>query len=106
MGKCIDRGGNRIIKRSLGCIRTWRSINSFRATTEGTGRLRTARTPIFEEGKLHAVELNLDTGARALAVATERSRTTVYRLLQDETLHRFHDSAVIATTPTKHHVCI
>ncbi|GFV88974.1 DUF4817 domain-containing protein [Trichonephila clavipes] len=38
----------------------------FRATIEGTGRRRIARTPIFEEGVLHAVDQTSGTSVRAL----------------------------------------
>lgn len=62
----------------------------FRVTIEGTGRPRTARTPIFEEGVLHAVDRNPGTSVRALAVATGRAGTTVHRVLQGEGLHPFH----------------
>ena len=55
---------------------------SFRATTESTGVPRTARTPIFEENVLHAVNQNPGTSVRALAVASGRSRATVHRVLQ------------------------
>ncbi|GFY32446.1 uncharacterized protein TNCV_3559541 [Trichonephila clavipes] len=43
---------------------------SFRATIEGTGRRRIARTPIFEEGVLHAVDQTPGTSVRALAAST------------------------------------
>ncbi|GFW50164.1 hypothetical protein TNCV_4695821 [Trichonephila clavipes] len=43
---------------------------SFRATTESTGRQQAVRTPLFQEGVLHAVDQNLGTGVRALVVAT------------------------------------
>ncbi|GFQ77171.1 hypothetical protein TNCT_21631 [Trichonephila clavata] len=53
---------------------------SFRVAIEGTGWPRTARSPTFEEGVLHAVDQNPGTSIRALAVATRKSRT-VHRVL-------------------------
>ncbi|GFU09529.1 hypothetical protein TNCV_2089851 [Trichonephila clavipes] len=55
---------------------------SFRATIEGTRRPQTARTPTFEEDMLHPVDPNPGINIRELAVATRRSRTAVYRVLQ------------------------
>lgn len=72
---------------------------SFRAMIEGTGRPRTARTPVFEEGVLNAVDRNPDTSVRALAVATGTSRTTVHRVLQGEALHPFHVQRVQLLQP-------
>ncbi|GFX11149.1 hypothetical protein TNCV_4503611 [Trichonephila clavipes] len=52
----------------------------FKTAIAGTGRPRTERTPIFEEGVLYAVDLNSGTGCISqCAVSTERSRTTVHR---------------------------
>ncbi|GFX07880.1 hypothetical protein TNCV_4161491 [Trichonephila clavipes] len=55
---------------------------SFRAAIEGTGRLRTAKTPIFEESVLHAVDRNPNTSVQALPVASKSSRTTLHHVLQ------------------------
>ncbi|GFW05562.1 DUF4817 domain-containing protein [Trichonephila clavipes] len=63
---------------------------SFRATIEGTGRRRIARTPIFEEGVLHAVDQTPGPSVRALAASTGRSPTTIHRVLQSAALHPFH----------------
>ncbi|GFX95674.1 uncharacterized protein TNCV_4886001 [Trichonephila clavipes] len=54
---------------------------SFRATIEGTIRRRIARTPIFEEGVLHAVDQTPGTSVRALAASTGKSPTTIHRVL-------------------------
>ncbi|GFT97666.1 transposase-like protein [Trichonephila clavipes] len=62
---------------------------SFRATIEGTGRRRIARTPIFEEGVLHAVDQTPGTSVRALAASTGRF-PTIHRVLQGAALHPFH----------------
>ncbi|GFX77260.1 hypothetical protein TNCV_5063921 [Trichonephila clavipes] len=52
----------------------------FRTAIAGTGRPRTERTPIFEEGVLYAVNRNSGTGCISqCAVSTERSRATVHR---------------------------
>ncbi|GFW39682.1 hypothetical protein TNCV_3188531 [Trichonephila clavipes] len=45
---------------------------SFRIMIDGTGLPLTVRTPIFEEGVLHAVRRNPSTSVRALAVAHGR----------------------------------
>ncbi|GFV27285.1 uncharacterized protein TNCV_105981 [Trichonephila clavipes] len=45
---------------------------SFRATIEGTGRRRIARTPIFEEGVLYAVDQTPGTSVRAIAASTRK----------------------------------
>ncbi|GFV63195.1 hypothetical protein TNCV_2077271 [Trichonephila clavipes] len=63
---------------------------SIKGTIESTGRLPASRTPIFEEGVLHAVEINLGTVVCAFALGTGRSQTTVHCVLQGETLHLFH----------------
>ncbi|GFW46040.1 DUF4817 domain-containing protein [Trichonephila clavipes] len=72
---------------------------SFRATIEGTGRRRIARTPIFEEGVLHAVDQTPGTSVRALAASTGRSPTTIHRVLQGAALHPFHVQRVQSLQP-------
>ncbi|GFV78557.1 hypothetical protein TNCV_1888631 [Trichonephila clavipes] len=63
---------------------------SFRTVIVGTGRLRTERTPIFKEGVFHAVDRNLGTIVRTLAVLTASSRTNFHRMLQGKALLPFH----------------
>ncbi|GFT08897.1 uncharacterized protein TNCV_4104141 [Trichonephila clavipes] len=75
--------------------RTW----SFRATIEGSGRRRIARTPIFEGGVLHAVDQTPGTSVRALAASTGRSPTTIHRVLQGAALHPFHVQRVQSLQP-------
>ncbi|GFT76615.1 uncharacterized protein TNCV_3678501 [Trichonephila clavipes] len=58
---------------------------SFRATIESTGWPRTARTPIFEEGVLHAVNPNPGSGIRVLAVATPG----IFEHVRHSMLHRY-----------------
>ncbi|GFW01450.1 hypothetical protein TNCV_5031001 [Trichonephila clavipes] len=53
----------------------------FRTAIVGTGRPRIERTPIFEEGVLHAVDRNPGT-----IVPTERSRAAVHRVLPGKAL--------------------
>ncbi|GFV47601.1 DUF4817 domain-containing protein [Trichonephila clavipes] len=72
---------------------------SFRATIEGTGRRRIARTPILEEGVLHAVDQTPGTSVRALAASTGRSPTTIHHVLQGATLHPFHVQRVQSLQP-------
>ncbi|GFY09750.1 DUF4817 domain-containing protein [Trichonephila clavipes] len=72
---------------------------SFRAAIEGTGRRRLARTPIFEEGVLHAVNQTPGTSVRALAASTGRSPTTIHRVLQGAALHPFHVQRVQSLQP-------
>ncbi|GFV73483.1 DUF4817 domain-containing protein [Trichonephila clavipes] len=72
---------------------------SFRATIEGTGRRRIARTPIFEKGVLHAVDQTPGTSVRALAASTGRSPTTIHRVLQGAALHPFHVQRVQSLQP-------
>ncbi|GFU62335.1 DUF4817 domain-containing protein [Trichonephila clavipes] len=72
---------------------------SFRATIEGTGRRRTARTPIFDEGVLHAVDQTPGTSVRALAASTGRSPTTIHRVLHGAALHPFHVQRVQSLQP-------
>ncbi|GFV38866.1 uncharacterized protein TNCV_2814821 [Trichonephila clavipes] len=72
---------------------------SFRATIKGTGRRRIARTPIFEEDVLHAVDQTPGTSVRALAASTGRSPTTIHRVLQGATLHPFHVQRVQSLQP-------
>ncbi|GFU40958.1 hypothetical protein TNCV_4645381 [Trichonephila clavipes] len=88
-GKGIQRGGNRIIECLLG-HQNLVERRSFRATIEGTGRRRIARTPIFEEGVLYAVDQTPSTSVRALAASTGRSPTTIHHVLQGAALHPFH----------------
>ncbi|GFT69477.1 hypothetical protein TNCV_1297641 [Trichonephila clavipes] len=63
---------------------------SFRTTIKGTGCLRKAGIPVFEEGALHAVDRNPDTSAWALDVSTEISCPTVLRVLRGKTLLPYH----------------
>ncbi|GFV01344.1 uncharacterized protein TNCV_2125701 [Trichonephila clavipes] len=72
---------------------------SFRAAIEGTGRRRIARTPIFEEGVLHAVDQTPGTSVRALAASTGRSPTTIHRVLQGAALHPFQVQRVQSLQP-------
>ncbi|GFX98880.1 DUF4817 domain-containing protein [Trichonephila clavipes] len=76
---------------------------SFRATIEGTGRRRIARTPIFEEGVLHAVDQTPGTSVRAHAASTGRSPTTIHRVLQGAALHPFHVQRVQSLQPDDPH---
>ncbi|GFX82535.1 DUF4817 domain-containing protein [Trichonephila clavipes] len=76
---------------------------SFRATIEGTGRRRKARTPIFEEGALHAVDQTPGTSVRALAASTGKSPTTIHRVLQGAALHPFHVQRVQSLQPDDPH---
>ncbi|GFW91798.1 hypothetical protein TNCV_3400581 [Trichonephila clavipes] len=75
---------------------------SFRTVIESTERLRTACAPTFKEGVLYAVDQNLGTNVPVLAVATERPRTTVYRVLQGEALLPFHVHRVSLLQPDDH----
>ncbi|GFV01340.1 general transcription factor II-I repeat domain-containing protein 2B [Trichonephila clavipes] len=76
---------------------------SFRAAIEGTGRRRIARTPIFEEGVLHAVDQTPGTSVRALAASTGRSPTTIHRVLQGAALHPFQVQRVQSLQPDDPH---
>ncbi|GFS84717.1 uncharacterized protein TNCV_4608201 [Trichonephila clavipes] len=80
--------GERYPKRRQSNHQTFTSVHQnlaeygfFKVAIEGTGRLRTARTPVFEKGVLHAVDRNPSTSVRALTVAIERSRTTLHHVL-------------------------
>ncbi|GFX39440.1 hypothetical protein TNCV_2668021 [Trichonephila clavipes] len=70
-----------------------------RATIEGTGLRRIARTLIFEEGVLHAMDQTPATSVRALAASTGRSPTTIHRVLQGAVLHPFHGQRVQSLQP-------
>ncbi|GFS69987.1 hypothetical protein TNCV_747711 [Trichonephila clavipes] len=51
---------------------------SFKAAIEGTGWLHKARTPVFIEGVLRAVDRNPVTSVRSLVATTERSRIPIH----------------------------
>ncbi|GFX12926.1 uncharacterized protein TNCV_3659221 [Trichonephila clavipes] len=70
-----------------------------RTVIEVTGRPRTARTPIFGEGVLHAVDRNPSTSELTRAVSTQKFRTTVHRVLQSEALILFHVQRVQLLQP-------
>ncbi|GFU63409.1 hypothetical protein TNCV_44551 [Trichonephila clavipes] len=63
---------------------------SFKTAIEQTGHPQTARTPLLNNCVLSAVNRNLGTIVRALVVSTERSRTTIHRILPGKPLHPFH----------------
>ncbi|GFU69550.1 DUF4817 domain-containing protein [Trichonephila clavipes] len=75
---------------------------SFRATIEGTGWRRIART-IFEEGVLHPVDQTPGTSVRALAASAGRSPTTIHPVLQGAALHPFHVQRVQSLQPDDPH---
>ena len=62
---------------------------SFEAIIDSTGLLQVARTLMFEEGVLHAVNQNPDNNVLALVITTDRSQT-FHRILQGKDLHSFH----------------
>ncbi|GFW01257.1 DUF4817 domain-containing protein [Trichonephila clavipes] len=95
--KGIQRGGNRIIKRLLECIKTQNVDPSELRLKYWIWRI--ARTPIFEEGVLHAADQTPGTSVRALAASTGRSPTTIHRVLQGAALHPFHVQRVQSLQP-------
>ncbi|GFW49741.1 hypothetical protein TNCV_358441 [Trichonephila clavipes] len=86
MGKDTQRGGYRIIKRSLWCIRNWRYMDLSKPRLNVLGG---CEHPYFKR-VWHNVDQNPGSSIRALAVAIGRSQTTVHRVLQGDVLHPLH----------------
>lgn len=75
---------------------------SLRGSRRSAGRPRVARTPAMEENVLDVVERNPRSSIRGVAAAVRRSRNTVHRVLQAESLYPYHLQRVQALLPADH----